>query len=128
MKICPGCHKIHIVPPIDCECGVDISGEPDLVGVVHRSELDLAIDSLARRHAAVLRELDLVRERRADALRIVEEKREEVQRLSKEIKKATDVTEARSHLGAALSQIIDTDNRIIVDHIRAAYLLLGGVL
>jgi len=38
------------------------------------------------------------------------------------------VDEARAHLGAALSMVVDSDERAIVDHIRAAYLHLGGKL
>lgn len=38
----------------------------------------------------------------------------------------TDVTsEARAHLGAAISQSLSTDNAIIMDHVRAAYALLA---
>jgi len=34
--------------------------------------------------------------------------------------------EARGHLGAALAQTIDKDDKIIMDHVREAYRLLGG--
>jgi hypothetical protein len=48
------------------------------------------VDGLALRHAEVLRELALTRERRADALRIAEERRAEVQRLRGLIQSALD--------------------------------------
>lgn len=39
-----------------------------------------------------------------------------------------DLTEARAHLGAALIQTTDSDDQIIIGHVRAAHSLLGGVL
>ena len=36
--------------------------------------------------------------------------------------------EAMSHLGAALAQSIDSDDPVIMQHVRDAYVLLGGKL
>lgn len=36
------------------------------------------------------------------------------------------IDEARSHLGAALSQMLETDDQVIGQHIRDAYAALGG--
>ena len=36
--------------------------------------------------------------------------------------------EAISHLGAALAQSIDSDDQVIMQHVRDAYVLLGGRL
>jgi hypothetical protein len=38
------------------------------------------------------------------------------------------VREAHAHLGAALMQVIDKDDRIIVDHLRSAHVLLRALL
>ena len=38
------------------------------------------------------------------------------------------LTEIRGHLGAALVQSIATDDKIIMDHVRSAYVLAGGKL
>jgi len=37
------------------------------------------------------------------------------------------IDEAKSHLGAAIMQSVDSDDRIIMDHVRAAHVLLGVV-
>ena len=36
--------------------------------------------------------------------------------------------EAMSHLGAALAQSIESDDQVIMQHVRDAYVLLGGRL
>jgi hypothetical protein len=36
------------------------------------------------------------------------------------------VDDARSHLGAALMQMLPSDNQIIMQHVRSAYTALGG--
>lgn len=46
-------------------------------------EADKYFDGLAKRHFEVLRELKFARERRADAVRIIEEKRKEIQELKR---------------------------------------------
>ncbi len=38
------------------------------------------------------------------------------------------ITKATAHLGAALIQTTASDDQIIMDHVRAAHSLLGGVL
>ena len=35
------------------------------------------------------------------------------------------IDEAKGHLGAAIGQSIDSDDQIIMDHVRAAHVLLG---
>lgn len=37
------------------------------------------------------------------------------------------ITNARGHLGAAIVQSVDTDDQIIMDHVKAAYKLLGTI-
>ncbi len=39
----------------------------------------------------------------------------------------TIIQKARGHLGSAISQSIDSDDRIIMDHVKAAYELLGAI-
>ena len=39
----------------------------------------------------------------------------------------TIVQKARGHLGAAISQSIPADDQIIMDHVKAAYELLGAI-
>lgn len=41
-------------------------------------------------------------------------------------RKTSAAQEAKGHLGAALGQTIPSDDQIIMDHVRAAYSLLGG--
>ena len=36
------------------------------------------------------------------------------------------LSEAVAHLGAALAQVIESDDKIIIGHVREAYRLLGG--
>jgi hypothetical protein len=38
------------------------------------------------------------------------------------------MSEAMSHLGAALAQSIENDDQVIMQHVRDAYVLLGGRL
>ena len=37
------------------------------------------------------------------------------------------VTKAKGHLGAAIGQSIDSDDQIIMDHVKAAYHLLDAI-
>jgi hypothetical protein len=38
------------------------------------------------------------------------------------------MNEAMSHLGAALAQSLESDDQVIMQHVRDAYVLLGGRL
>ena len=53
---------------------------------IERQQMVEAIDTLTVRHAEVLKELETIRERRNDAVRLVEEKRLRIQELEKQLK------------------------------------------